>query len=83
MGSQHFHPRPTDKWRAKTNKMTKPYGSVLYCLKKNNNNNNKKDLPSGPVVKNLPSSAGDMGLIPGQGNDPTCSRATKSEYHNY
>ena len=25
------------------------------------------DFPSGPVVKNLPSNAGDMGLIPGQG----------------
>ena len=25
------------------------------------------DFPGGPVVKNLPSSAGDVGLIPGQG----------------
>ena len=25
------------------------------------------DLPGGPVVKNLPSNAGDAGLIPGQG----------------
>ena len=26
-----------------------------------------KDFPSGPVVKNLPSKAGDVGLIPGWG----------------
>ena len=29
---------------------------------------NKRDFPRGPVVKNLPSNAGDEGLIPGQGN---------------
>ena len=27
----------------------------------------KKDFPGSPVVKNLPSSAGDVGSIPGQG----------------
>ena len=26
-----------------------------------------RDFPSGPVVKNLPSNAGDAGLIPGRG----------------
>ena len=26
-----------------------------------------QDFPDGPVVKNLPASAGDMGLIPGMG----------------
>ena len=26
-----------------------------------------RDFPGGPVVKNLPASAGDMGLIPGPG----------------
>ena len=26
-----------------------------------------KDFPGGPVVKNLPYNAGDVGLIPGQG----------------
>ena len=26
------------------------------------------DFPSGPVVKNLPANAGDMGSIPGPGN---------------
>ena len=26
-----------------------------------------KDLPGGPVVKNPPSNAGDLSLIPGQG----------------
>ena len=34
------------------------------------------DIPGGPVVKNLPANAGDMGSIPG-GEDPTCHRATK------
>ena len=29
------------------------------------NNTVLKDFPSGPVVKNLPANAGDMGLIPG------------------
>ena len=28
---------------------------------------NFRDFPGGPVVKNLPSNAGDVGLIPGQG----------------
>ena len=27
------------------------------------------DFPGGPVVKNLPSNAGDVGLIPGQGTE--------------
>ena len=27
----------------------------------------KRDFPGGPVVKNLPSNAGDAGLIPGWG----------------
>ena len=26
-----------------------------------------RDFPGGPVVKNLPANAGDMGLIPGPG----------------
>ena len=28
-----------------------------------------KDFPGGPVVKNLPCNAGDVGLIPGQGTE--------------
>ena len=27
----------------------------------------ERDFPGGPVVKNLPRNAGDLGLIPGQG----------------
>ena len=27
----------------------------------------KQDFPGGPVAKNLPANAGDMGLIPGPG----------------
>ena len=29
--------------------------------------NRVRDFPAGPLVKNLPSNAGDMGLIPGWG----------------
>ena len=32
-----------------------------------NENSHLWDFPGGSVVKNLPSNAGDMGLIPGQG----------------
>ena len=32
--------------------------------------NTSRDFPDGPVVKNLPSNAGDMSLIPGQGTEP-------------
>ena len=55
-------------------KYVKP-DAILYCLK-----NENKDVPGGPVVKNLPCNVGDMGLIPGgelrsqksQSNKPTC-----------
>ena len=30
-------------------------------------NKQNRDLPGGPVVKNLPANAGDTGLIPGLG----------------
>ena len=52
---------------------------------------NKQDFPGGPVIKNLPCNAGDVGSIPGQGTkiphaleqlslcatatEPTCSAA--------
>ena len=32
--------------------------------------NTSRGFPDGPVVKNLPSNAGDMGLIPAQGTEP-------------
>ena len=32
------------------------------------------DFPSGPVVKNLPSKAEDMGSIPGQGTEIPCTQ---------
>ena len=43
------------------------------------------DFPGGPVVRNLPASAGDTGLIPGLGTKiprATCGGATKSGLHN-
>ena len=45
---------------------------------------NFRDFPGGAVVKNLPSNAGDMGLIPGQGTKiPYAMGATKPMRHNY
>ena len=39
---------------------------------------NEGDFPGGPVVKNLPSNAGDVGSIPGWLTKiPTCRWATK------
>ena len=58
---------------------------------KQNEKTTHRDFPGGPVVKNLPSNAGDVGLIPGRGTkiphamgqlnphatttEPACSRA--------
>ena len=39
------------------------------------------DFPGGPVVKNPPSNAGDMGLIPGQGTK--ISHAVEHLSHNH
>ena len=39
-------------------------------------------FPGGPVVKNPPAKAGDMGSIPDQ-EDPTSLRATRPMCHNY
>ena len=44
----------------------------------------KLGFPGGPVAKNPPANAGDMGSIPGQeAKIPTCCRATEPVYHNY
>ena len=40
------------------------------------------DFPGGPVVKNPPANAGDMGLIPGLGRSHVLG-ATKPVCHNY
>ena len=41
----------------------------VFCFQKSEKKQNKtkQNFPAGPVVKNLPSNAGDAGLIPGQG----------------
>ena len=39
------------------------------------------DVPGGPVVKNLPANAGDMGSIPGSGRFHMLCRATKPVHH--
>ena len=41
------------------------------------------DFLAGPVVKNPPCNAGDVGSIPGRGIRSTCRRATKPAHHNY
>ena len=38
------------------------------------------DLPHGPVVKNLPCKAGDVGLIPGRGTKPPHAREQLSPH---
>ena len=44
---------------------------------------NPREFPGGPVVKNPPSNAGDVGSIPGRGTKiPTCLGATKPEHLN-
>ena len=37
------------------------FGNVNFGVKKKS----RQNFPDGPVVKNLPADAGDMGLIPG------------------
>ena len=39
----------------------------------------KKDFPDGPGVKTLPSNAGGVGLIPGQGTKITHAKKKKKE----
>ena len=46
--------------------LAKPFPSL-------NENGHLWDFPGGSVVKNLPSNAGDMGLIPGQGTKIPCA----------
>ena len=43
----------------------------------------KWGLPSGPLVKTLPSSAGDAGLIPGRGTKILHVAAIKPMHSNY
>ena len=40
------------------------------------------DLPGGPVIRNPPADAGDMGWIPGLRRSHVLG-ATKSRHHNY
>ena len=42
-----------------------------------------RDFPDGPVVKNLPCSAGDMGLVLGQGTKIPYASAAKPLHSNY
>ena len=41
---------------------------------------NTYDLPGGPVVKNLPASAGDVGSIPGSGKPPRVGNSNSLQY---
>ena len=61
-----------------------PPTSFSVCL------TNGRDFPGGPVVKNLPSTAGDVGLIPGWGTKipytmeqlSPCAATTEPSSHN-
>ena len=46
-------------------------------------NRTDREFLNGPVIKNLPGNAGDMGSIPGQKEDSTYHGATKPAHHNY
>ena len=48
--------------------------SLSHCLKRN-----CQDLPGGPMVKTLPSSAGDVGSIPSQGVKNPCASRSKNQ----
>ena len=44
----------------------------------------ERDFPGGPVVKNLPSNAGDASSIPGWGTEiPRATGSTKPMHHSY
>ena len=51
------------------NKMWHTHTRDYYLIK----TRNKGDFSGGPVAKNLPSNAGDKGLIPGQGTKIPCA----------
>ena len=63
-------PQEKTVWRfLKRLQIELPYDPAIH-IGKNKNTNSKRyvwDFPGGPVVKNPPSNAGDMGLIPGRG----------------
>ena len=42
-----------------------------------------REFPGGPVVKNLPSNAGDVGSIPGQGIKTPHGKGKQATGHNY
>ena len=52
-------------------KVFKRWNSLIFLLK-------TQGIPGGPVIKNLPSNAGDMGSIPGWGTK--ISHAAKPAY---
>ena len=65
----------------------KPWGNTM---RKGTSKVYLGDFPGGLVVKNLPSNAGDVGLIPGQGTKiqhateqlSPCTATTEPEYHS-
>ena len=55
---------------------------VSFILSRRQFKKPHQDVPGGPVVKNPPANAGDMGSIPDL-EDPTCHEAAEAECHNY
>ena len=68
-----------EMWGSTPGRGTKiPQATQLSQKKKN-----LRESPGGPVVKNPPCDAGDMGSIPGMGTKiPTSLRAAKPEHLN-
>ena len=55
--------------------------SILKYMIKIDKNLRRKRLPRGSVVKNLPTNAGDMGLIPGLGRSPGERNVNPLQYY--
>ena len=55
---------------------------MMHITKLNNLFKNEKDFLSGPVVKNPPANAENIGSIPDL-KDSTCNRVTKATHHSY
>ena len=56
---------------------------IIILTFKTGKKKKKKDFPGCPIVKNPPSNAGDMDLIPGQGTKiPHATGSMKATHHN-
>jgi len=64
------------------NNFSKIPAGIFFTCWQTDSKTNMGDFPGGPVVKDPPANAGDMGLIPGLGRSHVLG-ATKPVCHNY